>query len=133
MPTGIPRQDLADLLTAALAGKDVTVYDHPADLVSVPAVVVDYDDPAIAPMFFGPTLGWKFQVWVLVPRADVKTAVEQWELLFADVAGAIAASAAQSAATVGAAYKWVQMSKPSTQEINDVQAFGSSLEVEARL
>jgi hypothetical protein len=120
------RTDLAAAFTVALAdaGVDgVLVYAEPADVVAIPAVVVDAAPEYITPMTYqggGPgAYEWSFLVHLVTVRTDVSSAFDLIEL----IRSALISGANSLGATVGG------LTAPDTVPVNDIPTLQSDLEI----
>jgi len=120
------RSDLAAEFAAQLAADGlyvVNVYDHPADVVSLPAVVIDAADPYVVKATMGggaPGANyWMFNCHIVAIRTVVGSAFELTE----QVRWALVKALANLGAT------WESLSAPTTIQVNDQPALQSNLDV----
>ena len=121
------RTDLAtaiqDALDNSLIEPAVVVYAEPADVVKLPAVVIDADQDYITPATYslsGPgAYMWAFVLHLTVVRSDVSSGFDLLEQLRA----VIVLACNELGATVGV------MSGPATVQVNDQPTLQSDLEV----
>ena len=121
------RADLAEaienqLIAEAIDG--VVVYDNPADVAVIPAVVIDAANPYIAIATFGGTepgaVVWRFAVHLVAVRTDVRSAFDLIEALRA----AVVVAAGSIGATPG------ELTKPETFTVNEQPTLQADLEVD---
>lgn len=120
------RQDLADAITAALPGSGLegaVVYAEPADVVSVPCIVIDAGDPYIAPMTHGPSgpggLLWNLALHLVAARTDVASSFGTIETMRATIVTACN--------TLGASVG--DLASPQTVTVNEVPTLQADLVV----
>ena len=119
------RDDLAAAFVTSLAtaGVDATVYAEPADVVVVPAVVIDAAQEYIQPQTYGAggpgAWLWNFVIHITVPRATVAPGFDSIEQIHAS----LVAACNSLGATMGL------LSGPQTVPVNDVPTLQSDLEI----
>lgn len=120
------RDDLAAAFVTALAesGIEGNVYAVPADVVVLPAVVIDAAPDYITPSTYGSagpgTYMWGFIVHLTVPRSDVAAGFTHIEAMRA----ALVPACNELGAQVG------PMTAPETVSVNDVPTLQSELDIE---
>ena len=89
------RSDLADSLRLGL-GTEILVYDHPAETVALPCVVIIPDSPYWEPSRVGQSqstgLRVNFELQLLMPRGELDTVMDEIERFASKVIDALSAT-----------------------------------------
>lgn len=112
------RADLAAAIDAATPD-GVTVYDHPADVVAIPAIVIDPTDPWIEPATMG-SWRWALVLHLVHARGDVSSALDWIEARRVEIQTALDGFGAQ----VGG------LGAPDQIEVGEIETIQADLAVE---
>lgn len=120
------RADLAAAFVVALddAGLEANVYDHPADLIALPAIAIDAAPDYITPATYGAAgpgaYMWQFVIHLTVARSDVASGFTTLE----EMRAVLVPACNELGAQVG------PMSSPETIQQNDQPTLQSALDIE---
>lgn len=118
-----PRTDLAAIL-ATNAPDGVQVYDHPSDVVKVPALIVQNGDPMIElDTMGGNRYQWNLEIVAATYRTNPKNGVAWCEDISRSVAQWLA----------GSGFWFREVSQPDTNEINQIDAITVTMSIEAKM
>ena len=122
-PLVSPRTDLAAIL-ATNAPSGVQVYDHPADVVKVPALIVQNGDPMIElDTMGGDRFQWNLEIVAATYRINSRSGVAWCEDISRDVASWLN----------GSGFWFREVSQPGTDEINQIDAITVTMTIEAKM
>ena len=119
-----PRTDVAAVLKAALTVPKRQFYNHPADVVKLPAVIVQNGDPMIElDTMGGNRFTWNLEVIAATQRGNPSKAVTWCEDIARDIAAALN----------GTGYWFVEASAPEVSTFNTLDATMTTITVQARM
>ena len=119
-----PRTDVAAVLKAALTVPKRQFYNHPADVVKLPAVIVQNGDPMIElDTMGGNRYQWNLEVIAACQRSNPAKAVEWCEDITRDIAAALN----------GTGYWFQAASQPESSTFNQLDATMTTITVQAKL
>lgn len=115
------RADLASSIATAIAAADwpsgstpPVVYDHPAESITLPAVVIVPDEPYWTPHRFtasAPAVKVNFQIQILVKRTELSVTLELLEQIASVVALAL---------LTAPVFRWSDLGQPQTVDVGDI-------------